>query len=137
MQPLKHNLHWCFGPIVLVSLFGLLLQSLESITAKEEPLLSIQRFVALSKSEKNTDRAIALGYTMAIRDLLWRRPKLQNGLCFEIPSNTTEKEIFIATSETVSTFLDNFSKHPNYKEHPYPARDIVHLGLAENFPCKL
>lgn len=137
MQPLKNARVRSFGPILLASLFCLLPQLLVYNSAKGETLLSIQRFVALSESEKATDRAIARGYTIAIHDLLWHRPNLQNGLCFETPTGATEEEIFAATSVTVSTFLKNFSKHPSYSGQPYPARDIVHRGLAEHFPCNM
>ena len=91
--------------------------------------------VNMAASEDASRRALAAGYAAAIHDELSGK-SVDDPTCFAVPSSVDMQEMAERTIQFVDWFAHELRGWPRDKDMMYPARQLVHLGLVENFPCK-
>ena len=134
MKYLKHAFEWGYGYGIL-ALLGALAYMPFIPVAYAGNYMTATMLVNLSESEDVSRRAMAAGYVAAIHDELAGK-SMDDPTCFAVPQSVDMQEMADRAIHFVDWFAHNLKGWPKDKDFMYPAREIVHLGLVEHFPCE-
>ena len=134
MKHLKHAFEWGYGYGVLALLGALAYMPFVPV-AYAGNYMTATMLVNMSESEDVSRRAMAAGYVAAIHDELAGK-NLEDPTCFAVPQSVDMQELANRTIHFVSWFAHDLKGWPKDKDFMYPARELVHLGLIEHFPCE-
>ena len=116
-----------FGTLLVTS--GLLSQ------AYAGNYMTASLLIKLSTSDDMSKRALAAGYVAAIHDELAGKA-LDDPSCFFVPQSVDMEEMVDRTVHFMDWFAHELKGWPRDQDSLYPAKDLVHLGLVQHFPCE-
>ena len=90
--------------------------------------------VNMAESKDMSHRAMAAGYVAAIHDELAGK-SLDDPTCFAVPQSVDMQEMAKRTIHFVN-WVHDLRGWPKEKDYMVPARQLVHAGLVEHFPCE-
>ena len=134
MKYLKNAFEWGYGYGIL-ALLGALAYMPFIPVAYAGNYMTATMLVNLSESEDVSRRAMAAGYVAAIHDELAGK-SMDDPTCFAVPRSVDMQEMANRTIHFVNWFAHDLKGWPKDKDFMYPARELVHLGLIEHFPCE-
>ena len=134
MKCLKHAFEWGYGYGLLALLGALAYMPFVPVTYAGN-FMTATMLVNMSKSEDIAYRAMAAGYVAAIHDELAGR-SIDDSTCFAVPQSIDIKEMAERTIHFVDWFAHDMNGWSRDNDSMYPARELVHLGLIEHFPCE-
>ena len=134
MKYLKHAFEWGYGYGIL-ALLGALAYMPFIPVAYAGNYMTATMLVNLADSEDVSRRAMAAGYVAAIHDELAGK-SMDDPTCFAVPQSVDMQEMADRAIHFVDWFAHNLKGWPKDKDFMYPAREVVHLGLVEHFPCE-
>lgn len=134
MKYLKHAFEWGYGYGIL-ALIGALSYMPFVPVAYAGNYMTATMLVNMSESEDVSRRAMAAGYVAAIHDELAGKT-LDDPTCFAVPQSVDMQDMATRTIHFVNWFAHDLKGWPKDKDFMYPARELVHLGLIEHFPCE-
>lgn len=134
MQWIKHAFRWGYGYMVLALLGGLAYQPFIPV-AYAGNYMTATMLIKMAESEDISRRAMAHGYVAAIHDELADLP-VDNPNCFAVPQAVDMQDMAERTIHFVNWYTHEFKGWPRHKDINYPAKELVHLGLVQQFRCK-
>ncbi|MDA8549132.1 hypothetical protein N9K52_02390 [Litoricolaceae bacterium] len=134
MKYLKHAFEWGYG-YGMLALLGALAYMPFIPVAYAGNYMTATMLVNMSESGDVAQRAMAAGYVAAIHDELAGK-SLHDLRCFAVPQSVGMNEMANRTIHFVDWFAHDLRGWPKDKDFMYPAKELVHLGLIENFPCE-
>ena len=90
--------------------------------------------VNMAESKDMSRRAMAAGYVAASHDELAGK-SLDDPTCFAVPQSVDMQEMAERTIHFVN-WVHDLRGWPKEKDYMVPARQLVHAGLVEHFPCE-
>ena len=136
MRYSKHAFEWGYGYGAIALCLGFACAPLLP-KAYAGNYMSATMLVTMGQSEDMSRRAMAAGYIAAIHDEL-AGIDADDPACFAVPQSIDMQEMAERTIHFVDWFaheLKGWPKDTN-KDFKYPARELVHLGLVQHFPCE-
>jgi len=134
MKYLKHAFEWGYG-YGLLALCGALAYIPFIPEAYAGNYMSATMLVNMAQSDDASRRAMAAGYVAAIHDEL-AGIDVGDPTCFAVPQSVDMQEMSERAIHFVDWFAHELRGWPRDKDVQFPARELVHLGLVENFPCE-
>lgn len=134
MAWLKHAFDWGYGYGVL-ALIGAIAYTPFIPDTYAGNLMTATMLVNMAESEDKSHRAMAAGYVIAIHDQLVGKD-IDDPTCFAVPQSVGVDELARETIRFVDWFAHDLRGWPKDGDFMYPARQLIHLGLVENFPCR-
>lgn len=134
MKLLKHGFEWGYGYGIL-ALCGALAFTPFIPVAYAGNYMTATMLVNMAESRDISRRAMASGYVAAIHDEFAGR-SIDDPTCFAVPQSVDMQEMAQRTIHFVDWFAHDLKGWPKDKDSMFPARELVQLGLIENFPCE-
>ena len=133
MRWFRHAFEWGYG-------YGLLALSVGLVYTPFIPVsyagnyMSATMLVNMAESDDISRRAMAHGYVAAIHDE-FAGQSVDEPTCFAVPQSVDMQEMAERAIHFVDWFAHEYNGWPKDKDLRYPARELVHLGLVQHFPC--
>lgn len=134
MKFLKHAFEWGYGYGIL-ALCGALAYTPFIPVAYAGNYMTATMLVNMAESDDASNRAMAHGYVAAIHDEL-SGLSLDDPACFAVPQSIDMQDMAERTIHFVDWFSHDLKGWSKERDFMYPARELVHLGLVQHFPCE-
>lgn len=119
----------------VLALRALLVSTALLTQAQAGNYMTASLLIKLSTSDDVSKRALAAGYVAAIHDELAGKA-LDDPACFFVPQSVDMEELVDRTVHFIDWFAHEFKGWSRDQDSLYPAKELVHLGLVQHFPCE-